>query len=228
MENHAPFCLFARFHGEVRSKIRRKADLANVRLTPRACPRDIFQHQRALHLCSRARLTDGLNLLGHLKVKESEPHPRRFTMIGAIDYLQLGDLREEFGLTDFSTSGNDWIGEVFPHHCQEATDDLILLAIEYDRPPNMDHRISAACEPVDVSHVVEFDGDDRFARERKVLGNVTLEGRAVGQKACADNFLARTTSGIGVCFGWDLSRARCWPEMCWHAVDASALELVWH
>src|SRR5215467_2238120 len=228
MENHGPFGLFARFHGEVRSKIRRKADLANVRLTPRACPRDIFQHQRALHLCSRARLTHGLKQLGRLKVKESEPHPRCFTMIGATDYSQLGDLREEFGLTDFSTAGNDWIGEVFPHHCQKATDDLILLALEYDRPPNMDHRIPTAGKPVDVSHVVEFDGNDWFARERKALGNVTLEGRVVSQKACADNFLARTTGGIGVCFGWDLSRARCWPEMSWHPVDAPALELVRH
>src|SRR5215471_5131786 len=103
-----------------------------------------------------------------------------------------------------------------------------LLALEYDRPPNTDHRIPAARKPVDVSHVVEFDGDDRLARERKALGNVTLEGRAVSQKACADNFLARTTGGIGVCFGWDLSRAWCWPEMSWHPVDAPALELVRH
>src|SRR5262245_17282741 len=129
MENHAPFGLFARFDGEVRSKVRRKADLANVRLTPRACPRDIFQHQCALHLCSRARVTRGLKQLSHLKVKEPEPHPRRFTMIGATDYSQLGDFRKEFGLTDFSTSGNDWIGEIFPHHCQEATEDLTLLAL---------------------------------------------------------------------------------------------------
>ena len=71
-------------------------------------------------------------------------------MINAIDQPQLGDIRKQFRLSDFSATRNDRIGEVLPHHRQEATDHAISLAVEDDRPPDMDHRIAATGQPIDV------------------------------------------------------------------------------
>jgi hypothetical protein len=123
--------------------------------------------------------------LAHLKVQESESHPRRFTMIDAIDQPQLGDIRKQFRLSDFSATRNDRIGEVLPHHRQEATDHAISLTVEDDRPPDMDHRIAATGQPIDVGHVVELDGHHWFASKRKSFWNVTFERLAFRQKAGA-------------------------------------------
>src|SRR5262245_8111216 len=149
-------------------------------------------------------------------------------MIDAIHQSRLRDVREQFGLSDFSTTRNDWIGQVFPHHCEEATDHPISVALEHDRPPDMDHCIAAARQPIDVGHVVELDGHHWVARESKSLWDVAFECRTLGQKACADECLSRTLRWIGLRFGSHLPGAGSWSEMRRHPIDSSRLESIRH
>src|ERR1700722_3137049 len=149
-------------------------------------------------------------------------------MMDATDKSPLANLGKELRLSDFSTSRNNRIGQVFPHHCQKAADRLASLALEYDRPPDMNHGVPPTSKPIDIGHVVEFDGDDRIIHERKAIRDMPLKGRRLSQEACADERFMRATGRIGVCFGRDLSRARGWPEMRRHPIDTPTLELIWH
>src|SRR6266581_2738566 len=141
---------------------------------------------------------------------------------------QFGNISEQLGLPDFSTSSDDWIREIFPHHSQETAEHLVALTLEHDRPPDMDHRRAASRQPIDVAHVMEFDGNDRLADERKALRNMRLERGSLGEKACADKRLAWAAGGVGFCFGGNLSGARSGPKMRRHSINAPAFELVWH
>ncbi len=85
------------------------------------------------------------------------------------------DFSEKFWPSNLSGTGNDRIGKVPPHDCQEASGDPVALSVESNGPPQLDHRISATGEPIDVSHVVEFSCHHRFARELKAHRSVPLE-----------------------------------------------------
>src|SRR5262249_39205083 len=109
-------------------------------------------------------------------VEEFEAHPRGFAAVGPPVRAQWWDVREELRLSDFTTAGDDWVGEILPHNRQEATNHMILLAHESHRPPNMDHCVSAPCKPINVRHVVELHGYDRVARQGKAFWYSPLQG----------------------------------------------------
>jgi hypothetical protein len=97
-------------------------------------------------------------------------------MIGAVCETAVRDFSEKFWLSNLAATTDDRIGKVLPHYRQEASSDPVTLSVESNGPPELDHGISATREPIDVSHVVKFDCDQRFARELKALRSVPLEG----------------------------------------------------
>src|SRR5882672_12120588 len=107
-------------------------------------------------------------------------------MTSAIFEPAVGNFRKELWLSDLSATRDDRIGKVLPHGRQEAPGDSVMLSLESDRPPKLNHRISATRKPIDLRHVVKFDCHRRFPGELKTFGSVPFERRCFGQKACRD------------------------------------------
>src|SRR5215467_2737222 len=101
-------------------------------------------------------------------------------MIGAVREPAVRDFSKKFWLSNFSATSDDRISKVLPHDRQEAPSYPVTLSVESDGPPELDHRVSATREPIDVSHVVEFDCHYRFACELKTRRSMPLKSRCFG------------------------------------------------
>ena len=131
-------------------------------------------------------------------------------------------------MTDFATTSDNGISKVLPDDREKFSGRLVPAAGERRGPAHPDHRVATSGQPVDIGHVVEFDGHDRFARERKPLRQMSIQQLGIGQETCRNRKQTRTELSVDDDIRRQLPGSRRRPEMSGHPIKTAGFKTITH